>query len=36
MVREENISLQQNIDNDIEVNNNVDDNHKIYEQQNKH
>ena len=31
METEKNISLQQNIDNDIEINNNTDDNHQISE-----
>ena len=36
METEENISLQQNIDNDIEINNNTNDNHQISEQKNEH
>ena len=36
METEENISLQQNIDNDIEINNNTDHNHQISEQKNEH
>ena len=33
---EEKITLQQNVDNDIEINNNSDDNHQISDQQNSH
>ena len=36
MKTEANISLQQNIDNDIKINNNADANHQISEQQNEH